>query len=215
MSQRPRSVPPASQPPLQPVRVFRVDPGTAWRVRTLSPVYGGLFTHFVKNRSRYCDPAGCRPEYPKGERFWRGYFAAELHDAAERCWRPVVFELTEHCELDMRGVYQRGQVWRVEREADKAGKHAPVRAALEGVVDPAQLPAAWDYRPVLFHLYHVEKLDLSASNPLPPRLMLQATPFVEGGSVAPLEEMPTSPAEWERWRLRRQDNRNGTVPHPA
>ena len=42
----------------------------------------------------------------------KGYAHAEIYSRAIKAWNPVVLEITEHLELDLRGQYARGQVWR-------------------------------------------------------------------------------------------------------
>src|SRR5881394_1208393 len=83
----------------RPLRVFRVEPGTSWHVLVLSREVGGIMTHWYKGRSRFCPPDGtCEPQQHKSPRFWKGYAAAQVWDAAHSLWQPVVLEVSESLE---------------------------------------------------------------------------------------------------------------------
>jgi len=158
--------------PIYPLRVFRIDPGTTHHLRTLSLMYGGLFTHYVKGSSRYCAGDECRPEYHRCDRIWKGYASVEVYGQKEKKWFPVVLEMTEGLEQDFRGVYTRGQVWEVWREPQPTRKATPVKGKLLEERDEKTFPEAFDYLPVLKHLYHCERIDIGAVNPLPPRVIV-------------------------------------------
>lgn len=155
------------------LRLFRIPPGSEFRLRTLSPAYSGLLSHYTRNGSEWCNPRGCQSPYHKKGPIWKGYCTCDLYDEANRWWAPIVFELTETCELDFRGVYKRGQVWVVERAAIVEKSKPPCRARLIGEADPAELPPAYDYMPVLRSVYHAFELTVGIPNPLPPRVMVQ------------------------------------------
>ena len=146
-------------------------------------------------------------------RYWRGYFAGEQLDAAQRIWLPCVWELTEHSELDLRDRYERGQVWAFERPAVHGKKHPPVSARLVGLYTPAVDYPLWDYRPVLMSCYHTATIDCSVSNPMPPRLLVPASPAdVPYERLEPLESKQAigmSEEEKQHWRELR--SRNGTA----
>jgi len=209
MSHRPSSVPPSNDRLTVVVRIENVRPGQTRYVRTLSPGYDGLFTHFVRGQTRYCDPNGCRADYHKMERYWRGYFSAEWFDDARRLWIPCVWELTEHSELDFRGRYARGQSWKVSREEAKLGKHGPVTAELQGALDPLLVPPAFDVRGVLATAFHAPTLRLGEKNPTPPRVILDASPHPTGLRLVKIEDLPRDAAEWERWRKNGPETENG------
>jgi hypothetical protein len=169
----PRSVAPTHQSTQsQPVQVLRIEAGFTFELRTLSRSYGGLFVHWVKDKSRYCAGRECRSDWHKLDRQWRGYAAVEWYDKKSSLWIPTVWEITENCELDLRGQYDRGQVWRVGRAKGGKGKQEPVSAVLMGFLAADLVPPEWDYRVVLYHLYHITEVDLSHSNPMPSRLTL-------------------------------------------
>lgn len=158
------------------VRVQRVEQGTSILCRMLSDSIGGVFTHHVRDRSHYCAGDECDRSMHRSSAVWKGYVAAEVFRKACGDWLPVVLEITESLELDMRGVYARGQVWEVSREKETSKKKKPLVGRLVRVDQADKLRAAFDVRLVLYHLFHVTQIDLSARNPLPPRLVLEPTP---------------------------------------
>lgn len=213
-----RNPPPAGQGPARnlPLKVFRVDPGQTVTVRMLSKSYGGLFTHWARGRSHYCNPDGCDGTLHKTERFWKGYAAADIWNRQRALWFPVVLEITEHTELDLRQVYKRGQVWELERPAQAKSKKGPVRAWLIESRDPAQVPPAHEIVPVLRHLYHVDCIDLESSNPMPDRVYVE--PSADPGPAARHDgDKPLSPEErkavWEQ--VRKGMHANGKAPQGA
>ena len=101
---------------LSAVRVQRVEKDSLLIARMLSEKIGGCNTHYVHNRSRNRAPSHRpSPTYHRSETVWKGYVAAEIWRCATDDWLPVVLELTEHVELDMRDVYARGQLWELRR----------------------------------------------------------------------------------------------------
>ena len=173
--------------PVYPLRVLRIEPGLNFHVRTLSLMYGGVFTHFVRGRSHLCQGETCRADFHREQRIWKGYASVEVYDQRVNRWAPFVLEITEALELDLRGIYTRGQVWEIWREAQTGRKATPVLAKLTEERDEKTFPAAFDYVPVLKHLYHVERIGLDAVNPLPPRIIL---PTSEGDAPEALRKEP-------------------------
>lgn len=161
------------------LRVFRIDPGTQWYVRVLSPEYGGLFYHWVGRgkygRSHYCQGPDCSPTLHKGRRYWKGYAAVEVWVEAESHWVPTVLEITEHLELDLRGRWKRGQTWILSRAEETAGKPAPVVGQLSEENPPGSVPPSFDVKPALQMLYHEERIHLGEPNPLPARQYVSPT----------------------------------------
>jgi hypothetical protein len=141
----------------------------------------------------WCNPKGCLSPHHKKGPIWKGYCTADLYDEANRWWAPVVFEMTETCELDFRGRYSRGQIWLVERDAIVDHKKPPVRAKLLGTADPAELPAAPDYMPVLRSVYHAFELTLGIPNPMPPRVIVQPATGAPPPDLVKVEEAPAAP----------------------
>jgi hypothetical protein len=171
--------------PSYALRVWRVEQGTSWFIRTLSASYGGLLTHWARGRSLYCDPDGCSSPYHKQGSVWKGYCTAELWDAVRKRWNPIVWEITETAEVDMRGIFARGQTWFVERPEETEKKRRPVRAKLHELGDPGSIPPPLDYLPVLRALYHVPTLTATVRNPMPDRVMV--TPS-EGAAPSGLDQ---------------------------
>lgn len=157
------------------LRVFRVEEGTTVHARTLSDGYSGLITHYYKKRSLICRGDDCDSMIHKTERVWKGYAAVELWNAATKLWNPWVLEITESLELDLRGKWKRGQVWEFYRDTPTKGKAMPITGKLLEERDPATMPPAFEFRPVLLHLYHVHAIHLGALNPMPPRVLVQAS----------------------------------------
>lgn len=179
--------------PLQ-LRVFRVEPATTEHVRLLSYAYGGLFTHWGK-RSLYCDPRGCRVSgCPRGERYWKGYGLVERWVEQALIWVPVVLEITENLELDFRGVWARGQVWRLTRMGQEGRKKTPVTGRMVETLDPDSVRPEVGIGSVLKAMYHVDQISLEAKNPMPPRTYVEpvkGAPPPGMGERAPVETRAT------------------------
>lgn len=163
---------PSAPIPHQPVRVLRVEAGQTADLWSLSPDLGGLFTHFASKRSHYCPGATCGCPLSRVQRVWKGYIAALHYVVADDSYHAVVLEVSEHAELDMRGRYQRGQMWRLQRPAERRGRHGPVVALLSPQPAPVALPQPFCVEKVLRHLYHCDEIDLRHKNPLPDRVVI-------------------------------------------
>jgi len=157
------------------LRVFRIEEGTTVHARTLSDGYKGVFTHYVKRRSVLCGGDDCDGPTHKTPKIWKGYAAVELWNAATNHWNPFVLEITESLELDLRGKWRRGQVWEFYREMPTKKKSMPITGKLLEERDPSSVPPEFDYRPVLLHLYHVHAIHLGVLNPMPPRVIVEAS----------------------------------------
>ena len=155
------------------LRIWRVASDTTCTVRTLSPAIQGLFAHWRNGRSFYCNPGGCPSDLHSKPQNWKGYIAAERWVEQLQLWFPVCLELTEHCELDMRGAYERGQVWELSREKESKTVKRPVVARLHEVCDERSFPIPFDILPVLRTLYHADHIALDVANPMPPRTLVQ------------------------------------------
>jgi|SRR5579864_57661 len=187
------------------VRVYRVEPGTTCFARTLSKEVGGLFTHFVRNRSHYCPGEGCQPLYHRTDIVWKGYAAVELYNIARKKWTPAVLEVTEHMELDLRDIYARGQIWELYRHTQTAKKSTPVMAKLHEEKDPASMPPCFDIVPVLKHLYHVHRIDLTKKNPLPSRVYVTESDDAPPQALEPKKEERFQGSFAEEAARRRQE----------
>lgn len=162
------------------LKLFRVKPNQRFTIRTLSHRIDGLITHYFKppksqGESKYCpgEEQGCA--YHKLPKLWKGYAAVEVWDSHSGLWFPTVLEITEHLELDFRGVWKRGQQWVLSRAAEVKEKRTPVVAGLLGEDTDPKLPRAFDYLPVLQTVYHCPAIQLGCANPLPARVVLKAS----------------------------------------
>ena len=165
------------------LEILRIKEGYRWAVRSLAPVYGGLFTHWVGNRdhgrSFLCEGEDCKRCRNGLDLTWKGYYAGEAWHQAERYWLPCVVELTESAELDVRGRFGRGVVFTFNREKQTGKKREPVHACFVEIVPEAELPPCFDVEPVLRSVYHVRAVDLSIKNPVPDRIFIEPT---QGGA---------------------------------
>lgn len=190
------------------LRVFRLKPGERAKIRTLSEAYDGLFTHFVRGRSKYCDPLNCNPADHRTGRFWKGYASAELWLPRETLWMPIVLEITEALELDLRGRWERGQCWELTREKQVGKRHPPIVGVLVGKAE-GKLPPAFGVLDVLTHLYHADGLQLGELNPMPPRVLVAASPgaapagpATNGHASAPAADSAEAAKFWQQARAR-------------
>lgn len=189
--------------PVRVLRVFRVEEGTSVHARILSEKYSGLFTHYCKGRSHYCKGAQCEPLLHKMDRVWKGYASVELWNAGMKKWTPVVLEISEALELDLRGLWARGQVWEFYRDRPAKKKPAPTMGKLLEEREPATMPPPFDFKAVLLHLYHVEQVNLGCMNPMPPRVVVVDS---DGDGPAILGDQqtgkpiidPAIEAEWQK-----------------
>jgi hypothetical protein len=157
-----------------PLRVLRLDPGEKLTVVFRTARVTGLFTHFTKGRSRYCDPACCAWGCPKAERCWKGYDLVDAHDVRKNIWVPWVLEITEHLELDLRGLYSRGQVWELSCGEQSKEHRSPVTGKFLGVASADQVGPPMPFESTLRSLYHVERIALDERNPMPDRILVVA-----------------------------------------
>lgn len=155
------------------VRVFRIDEGKVATVRMLSDAIGGILTHYAGGRSEYCKGNDCPDALHRRGSYWKGYVAAELFEPRPRHWIPIVLEITEALELDMRGRYARGQVWQLSRNPSSKRRHFPIVGMLIQEPTAQVLRAAFDVRPVLAHLYHTNEIALDRDNPTPAPVVLE------------------------------------------
>jgi hypothetical protein len=187
----------ADPPEVVEIRTVRVAAGKTHFIRSLAEEYGGIMTHFEQGRSKYCDPQYCWPKCRAKGRYYKGYFAAQVWVEKWDCWYPVVCELPEKAELDVRQQFRRGLIWEFSRAADRRSSKSPVRAVLKEEQDPHNWPLAFDIAPSLLHLYHLEEIDLTAENPLPPLPTALMSPGGEKSpSAKPQEATPEEMANF-------------------
>lgn len=157
------------------LRVFRIEPGMNVLARMLSESYGGCFTHFLKGRSALCHGRDCELRSCILHRTWKGYCAIEVWHDLDNCWMPWCLEITERLELDLRGLYARGQTWELYRDMQHSAKKTPVNGKLMETCDADTLPPAFDIVPCLRSIYHVNHVDLSIPSPLPMQVIVSAS----------------------------------------
>jgi hypothetical protein len=179
--------------------IFRVAAGKQYIFRMLSQRLDGLFTHFKNKRSHYCPGKDCNCQYHNVSRVWKGYLAAERYEQGQNLWFPEILEVTEYLELDFRGTYQRGQVWKIERKAEKTGQTNPVTGRLLETRDGSSFPPAHKILDTLRHVYHDSGLCLGQENPLPSRTYVTCSEGEPPIGFAPTKvEEPLKPGEFKK-----------------
>lgn len=169
--------------PNLPLRIIRIEKGAEIFVRILSNEMCGLFTHYLTNGSVYCPGDRCECANRAKRRIWKGYLLVEAYDQAINLWAPGVLEVTEYLEQDLRGQWDRGQVWRIWRETTKPKGGNPLRGQFEQELDANLIPKPFCFKAVLQHLYHTTAIATHHKNPLPGRIV---TTFSEGEAPAGL-----------------------------
>lgn len=188
------------------VRVLSVPAGPPVVVRFLDKL-SGLLTHHNGKKPFDCKGEGkCPAGLHRLRLIYKGYSPVELWDPAQQLWIPTVLEVTEHLEEMLRARSLRGEVWLLSR-----GENAKPNSPVKGLFCERQLSAKvskpFDMLPVLLRLYHTDSLLLGASNPLPPKVMLQP---VQGEApnlpeeILPQEEAKATPEElaWFREQMK-------------
>jgi len=178
------------------LRVCRVARKAELAIRSLVDVYHGLMTHWAEP-SRHCsNDSRCRDCKKGKKQLWKGYFAGEAWDPSREWWLPVVFELTECSELDLRHRFGRGQVWLFSRKAEKADKPNAVTARLLDQLDVEDVPPAFNIEPVLASVYGFQRLPEHVPNPKPDRIFVEPTtgapPLTTKAKAHPVENDKTT-----------------------
>ncbi len=187
--------------PVYSLKTLRVHMGENLFIRTLSPLYVGYLTHWMKKRSKLCLYAECPSERHKCDLQWKGYASVEQWYPGDKAWFPAVLEITEALELDLRGIYTRGQVWEVWKTLSSKGEAEPVRGKLHEERDPASMPDEHDIVPVLKSLYHEVKLPIAVKSHVPDRVLVTPTAGDGPAIIAPKSPEETA-AELEEGRRR-------------
>lgn len=186
--------PPSGDPDRYALRIVGIKEDEVRHVRMLGRDYGGCMTHWARGRTVWCEGDACKlPAHRTGGN-WKGYTCAEVWDEKHKVWAPIAFEITESLELDFRGRFQRGQVWRCERIKVDPKKHPPVRGFLEETADERELVEPFDILPCVRSAYHAMDLVLNVKNPLPPRVIVSARPGKAPASLA--QEAPAAVSAW-------------------
>ena len=169
------------------VELYRTKGTQPVWARLLANEYAGLFTHFYRGRSYYCCGKDCRVPSHAIDCTWRGYTPALIltNKAGKLYWRPHCLEITEHLELDMRGIFARGQLWEIYRRMGKRGDREPVEGRLHDDPPPADLPPAFDVLPCLRAVHHRTDVELCHPSPMPPRVYLAELPAEIPAEIKP------------------------------
>lgn len=202
------------------LRILRIERGTSTVVRTLGESYRGCFVHWNGERNEYCPgESDCPPRLHKPDNtIWKGYVAVEQWRQDLNRWLPTLLEITEGLELDFRGRFDRGQVWELSRAPQQKKKKATaVRGVLLETRDESTFPPAFDFRPHLVSVYHVNPVLLLHDNPMPPRMLLEPSegaPPVKPGQLREPVRLPVGKtfAQIREEQEARRLNGNGTPP---
>jgi len=191
MSNVPQSVTPA--PEKARLAIHRFEEGCKDQILCLDngPVLG-FMTVWEKTagRSYYVDPS--LPFRAKGELVWKGYLPALIWRPKTADYLPIVWEITESLELDLRGVVQRGQHWEVTRGVRVGKKRPPVIGRLLGMTKCALIAPAFDVMDCVRWTYHDQRCALALPCPAAARTMV--SPIVMDRPTDPLkEEQPKAP----------------------
>ena len=183
------------------LEISRVHPGEQLSIRTLSAELYGLFTHWVKGRSRICNTGNCEHCSKRIETVWKGYAPVHYYSVFSKLWVPTCLEVTEHAELDLRGQLEAGQIWTLSRAEEGDGRKRPVTCVLSST--GLDVPPPFDFRPVLKTVYHVVALPGHSPNPLPPRVLM--VPMKGAPPPSPSQERPQTQEEWNLMRQKAVD----------
>jgi hypothetical protein len=178
--------------------------------------WDGIITHYTRDGTVPCPgEEDCPAAIHRIRPIFRGYAPVRVHVAQAALWVPEVLEVTEHLEEALRGRHVAGEVWVLSRKVGKRKTRPVVGRYLEtrhvdGVFDP------FDVRPVVHRMYHTDRIRWGCTNPVPPRLMLQAVeaPPPDAGSIAPPTARPGETHEEIMQRLRRDGARLASTPLP-
>jgi hypothetical protein len=176
----------APAPQAAPLRVHRLKEGQSGVYRIFEPHLLGCFTHYIKDRSQYCHgPSECRYQHDKLDRVWKGYASADFWDPTAKVWQPVVAEITECCEVDMRGLYLPGQQWQFVKQVQVGKQRPKLNAILVANVTPGVQVLPYNIVPALQTMFHVEEVRLIHPNPCPARVMVVPFQGPPPGQVTP------------------------------
>lgn len=164
-----------SERPRYALRVLRLQPDQHCEVLMLSEELKGLWCHWIRGRGGvYCPPDGTCPKTIHAEPIvYRGYVAGELWAGDPRLWFPTVVEITSSCELDLRGRYQRGQLWELHKSVSVKGKRGDVSARYLRTLSANAVRPAFDILPVLAGTYNYPDIRLTRDNPMPGRVFVR------------------------------------------
>lgn len=197
---------PIAPPPSHQVMLYRVQGPEAIFIKTLTEDYRGVFTHYKRPESLVCTGDQCRHPLHGIKRVWKGYVPVLINVPKTPRWVPFCFEITEHLELDLRGVWARGQTWEIYRDTDKKSKNGPIHGKLHLDEPPPNLPAPFNIVPCLRAVYHTDVIDLCHKSPLPPRVYIEAMemPVPEATRPKKFDPLPDDYSFTEEFKARQQ-----------
>jgi hypothetical protein len=159
--------------PAQAVSVRRVPHAQPLTVCFAGKI-AGLLTHQYQGKFRGCTGApACPAAVHKALTLWKGYVAAREWEERLKRWYPIVLEVTECLEEQLRGRALAGEIWILTRESGRKRSGKVIGRYLERREEPS-LTQCFGTLNALLRFYHSDTLDLGVPNPLAPRLLLPA-----------------------------------------
>jgi len=144
-----RGNPPSNdRSPVLPLRLLRFKHGEwadVWITHHLTDGrVMGCFTRYLGNGSVFV-PSHASGEVKEGKPvIWKGYLSAVQYHRDIKKWVPVVLEVTERLEQDLRGRVARGQLWKISRGPKDGNKRIPLRGVMGQQQRPEMTPVAID-----------------------------------------------------------------------
>ena len=168
-----RGNPPSNdRSPVLPLRLLRFKHGEwadVWITHHLTDGrVMGCFTRYLGNGSVFV-PSHASGEVKEGKPvIWKGYLSAVQYHRDIKKWVPVVLEVTERLEQDLRGRVARGQLWKISRGPKDGNKRIPLRGVMGQQQRPEMTPVAIDVYPKLRNdIFRNQEVTLDQENPLP------------------------------------------------
>ena len=186
------SPPPVPRAAIYPLRLLRLKEGEhaiIWITHHLPvPNVRGLFTRHDGQGSQIIPPEEASVRVKGRPGVWKGYLSAVEWRLPEKLWVPVIVEITERAEQDLRGKVTRGQVWKLWKGPKDKNKKIPLRATFLESRDPAGTPSAIDVLPKLRNdIFRQADVSLEHLNPLPDLVIVAPEPgLAPGEKAAPL-----------------------------
>lgn len=183
----------------RPVRILNVQDATPVIVRFLGD-YTGTILHWHGGRYHPCQETACPLNVHRASRSpWRAWAPVELYEDSSSLWWPQVLEITEAFEEQLHGRKLRGELWAVSRIKGK-GSAGKVEGIFLEKVEPYGLRIPFNVLPVLQRVYHTDAFHLGKANPIPPKLILEASEGDAPGILSELAEPYASPPTPEQQR---------------
>lgn len=158
----------------------------------------GLITHYWQKQGYRCPGEGCKDCARQEDRIWKGYVPVLHWRKTEKFWLPAILEISESLELDLRGVYSRGQVWEFRRAMPEGGKKPPITGRWNSQWQQPLACPAFDVLPGVRWLYHDDAIELNTPSPLPERVLVDPIHMAAPGESA--KNAPPTPEEKAKFR---------------